>query len=477
MRRSRVSLALSVHLLGWVGTLPAIQTPHTPSALLARAVARSGGDSALRSVRTARYEYLTQWMRTSFASLPAPAASGVELNTDWRDYQREVWRYDRRFLGSPAVIRNVVRDSVALTDTGQGWGPLSGAYVHERDEVFLAAPERLLLRMHDAALAGTVRRGADTVIGMAAHARLQATLDGREVTLFLRESDAQLTGVRYRAAQPWDFGLAAWGEMEVETWYSRWTVSGPFLVPYDYAINRVGRPYKRLSMVRIQLNAPLAEDSLAVPDALRARYLAEQRRAMFDLPVDSIGVDPDGFARFGVPGTPLGALRGREGWLLLGAGAAPLIADRAVARLRQSGAPILAAVLGTLTVGGAGGAPLLARAGIPLLASTTARPFLEVMFAQQGLEPRGITWITRGGWRVVAGDSLWLEPADLPDAEGGLLLWDPARRWLYAGDAPGPPQIRGALTIAAERGWPVTMMLVRGSAMPLAEVKRLAGLP
>jgi len=440
-------------------------------------VARSGGDSALRSLRTARYEYVTQWMRTSFANLPAPAASGVEVNTDWRDYGQGIWRYDRHFLGSPAVIRNVVRDSVAITDLGQGWGPLSGAYVQERDEVFLAAPERLLIRAHDAALAGMVRRGVDTVIGTASHARLLTNLDGREVTLFLRTSDAQLTGVRYRAAQPWDFGLAAWGEMEVETWYSRWTVSGPFLVPYDYAINRVGRPYKRLSMVRVQLNAPVAEDSVLVPDALRARYLAEQRRAMFDVPVDSVGVGPEGFARFGVPGTPLGALRVREGWLLLGSGAAPLITDRALARLRRSGVPVVAAVLGTMTVGGAGGAPSLARAGIPLLGSSAARPFLAAMFAQQGLEPRGITWITGGGWQVIGGDSIWIEPVDLPDVEGGLLVWDPVRQWLYAGDGPGPAQIRGALAVAAERRWPVTRMFVRGSAMPLADVKRLAGLP
>lgn len=477
MRLIRSGLALAAALLAGAAALEAAQAPDTPGALLARAVARSGGDSALRSVRTARYEYLTQWMRTSFENLPAPTASSVELNTDWRDYPRGVWRYDRRFLGSPAVIRDIVRDSVAITDIGQGWAPLSGAYVQERDEVFLVAPERLLIRAHDEALAGRVRPGADTVIGTATHARLQATLDGREITLFLRRSDAQLTGIRYRAAQPWDFGLAAWGAMQVETWYSRWTVSGPFLVPFDYAIHRVGRPYKRLSMVRVQLNTPIPEDSITVPDALRARYLAEQRRAMFDAPVDSVAVSPEGFARFGVPGTPLGALRARQGWLLLGSGAAPLITERAVARLRESGVPIAAAVLGTMSVSGAGGAPSLARAGIPLLAAATARPFLAAMFAHQGSETRGITWITAGGWRIVAGDSLWLQPIDLPDAEGGLLAWDPARRWLYAGDAPGPAHVRGALAVAAERRWPVERVLVRGAPMPLADVKRMAGLP
>jgi len=477
MRLVRLLLALSAGPLIASGTLEATQAPETPAALLGRAVARSGGDSALRAVRTARYEYVTQWMRTSFERLPAPAASGLEVNTDWRDYPRGIWRYERRFLGSPVMIRDLVRDSVAITDLGQGWTPLSGAYVHERDEIFLAAPERLLLRAHDEALGGRVRTGADTVIGTGTHARLHASLDGRDITLFLRRSDAQLTGIRYRAAQPWDFGLAAWGEMEVETWYSRWTVSGPYLVPFDYAIHRVGRPYKRLSIVRVQLNVPVAEDSVLVPEPLRARYLAEQRRAMFDVAVDSVTVSPDGFARFGVPGTPLGALRASGGWLLLGSGAAPLITDRALARLRQTGVPVLAALLGTMSAGSGGGAPTLARAGVSLLASGTARPFLAAMFRQQGLDPREITWITEPGWRIVAGDSLWLEPADLPDVEGALLAWDPTRRWLYAGDGPGPAQIRGALAVAATRHWPVERMLVRGTAMPLADVRRLAGLP
>jgi len=463
--------------LGAARPAPGAQAPGTPAAMLARAVARSGGDSALRAVRTARYEYLTQWMRTSFAPHPAPAASSVETNVDTRDYGRDIWRYERRFLGSPQVIRDIVRDSVAITDIGRGWEPLSGAYVHERGELFLAAPERLLVRAQDAAQAGRARSGPDTLIGGSPHARVIATLDGREVTLFLRRSDAQLTGIRYHAEQPWDFGLAAWEEMPVEVWYSRWSVSGRYLVPFDLAIHRVGRPYKRLSIVRVQFNAPVVEDSVLVPDALRARYLAEQHRAMFDLPADSLAVSPEGFATFAVPGTPLGALRKRGGWVILGTGAAPLIADRALARLRQDGLPVALGIVGSLTVSGAGGAPTLARAGIPLLAAAPARPFLAAMFAQQGIPMRGITWIAAGGWRVVAGDSLWLEPVELPDTEGSLLLWDPRLRWLYAGDAPTPAQVRGALMIAQERGWPVERMLVRGSAMSVADARRLAGLP
>lgn len=119
----------------------------------------------------------------------------------------------------------------------------------------------------------------------------------------------------------------------------------------------------------------------------------------------------------------------------------------------------------------------MSRSGIPLLAATTARPFLTAMFAHQGVPLRGITWISRGDWHVVAGDSLWIEPVDLPDTEGSLLVWDPQLRWIYAGDAPGPAQIRAALALGAERGWAADRMFVRGIAMPISDVRKLAGLP
>lgn len=153
-----------------------------------------------------------------------------------------------------------------------------------------------------------------------------------------------------------------------------------------------------------------------------------------------------------------------------------MITDRAVARLRTGG-PIVTAVIGTMSIIGAGGAPALATGGIPLIAAADARPFLTVMFRQQGVPLRGITWVSQPGWQVLAGDSLWFEPVDLPDAEGGLLVWDPSRRWLYAGDNAGPAQLRTALGVAASRRWSVDRVLVRGAPMPIAEVRRLAGLP
>jgi len=459
--------------------LAATVTPaqETPVTLMTRAVERAGGDSALRAIRTARLEYVTTWMRTTFADVPSAPALGIEENVDLRDYDRQIWRYERNVGPGIPIIRDVVRDSVAIYDRGRGWQPLSGAYVHERRELFLSSAERLLVTALDAARAGGLSFGADTAIAGATHARLVGTLDGFPATLFLRRSDAQLTGFRFRAAQPWDFGLAAWDEMEVELWYSNWRVTGPLLLPFEVATNRVGVPYKRLTIISAEYNVPLPEDSVAVSDSLRRRYMAEQHRAMFDLAIDSLHTSAEGFTTFAVPGAPLGTVQQPAGWLLYGSGVAPMLADRAVARLRATGQPIVSAIVGTMTVLGAGGAPALARAGIPIVAAEDARTFLAAMFRQQRVPLRGITWVSRPGWQVIAGDSLWLEPVDMPDDDGGLLVWDPTRRWLYAGDNVGPVQIRTALRVAASRHWPVDRVLVRGAPTPIADVRRMAGLP
>ena len=69
---------------------------------------------------------------------------------------------------------------------------------------------------------------ADTTIGGATYRRVRATISGIPTTLLFTGSEPLLTAAVYRAEQPKDFGLAPWGSMLVEVWYSRWarTASG-----------------------------------------------------------------------------------------------------------------------------------------------------------------------------------------------------------------------------------------------------------
>lgn len=451
-----------------------------PVTLLTRAEDRLGGDAALRAVRTVKLEYATHWMRLAFGPQTEAPSAGDELNTDWRDYEQGTWRNARRALG-PRVIAfvDLVRDTVAARGTTAGWGPLNAAYLDERRELWLTAPERLLPRLRDLAAEGGVRQLRDTVFAARPHARLAATLDGTPLVLFLDRTSGLPAGVRFRGAQPFDFGLAGWGTMEVTIWWSRWTAVNGVGMPFVHDVRRLGRPYKRIVVQHAEVNVALDADSLQVSDSLRGRFVREQRRAMFDLPVDSARRLADGVVTFGVPGTPAGALRLRAGWLLVNTGAAGLSLERSVAALaRADVVPVHGALLGSTSLFSAGGLPALSKTAHPLVASVEARPMLDVLRAQWTIPPTAVQTVTQGRWLRLADDSVYVEPLALPDAEGALLAWVPSKRWVLLGDASTAPQLRVALEAVARHGWPVAFAATaRGVWRSLADVRRDAGLP
>ena len=80
--------------------------------------------------------------------------------------------------------------------------------------------------------------------------------------------------VRYVAAQPNDFGLAPYGAMEVELWYGQWrsvALAGTSGVRYptQWDISRIGRPYKRITILSARFDVASSPDSFAVSDELR----------------------------------------------------------------------------------------------------------------------------------------------------------------------------------------------------------------
>jgi hypothetical protein len=76
--------------------------------------------------------------------------------------------------------------------------------------------------------------------------------------------------------------------------------------------------------------------------------------------------------------------------------------------------------------------------------------------------------VTRGRWLRVDGDSLWLEPIDLPDAPGALVAYVPSLAWAYAGTAASPLHLDLVLARARARGWRVERVgSARAVAMPV----------
>jgi len=457
-------------------------------AILDSALVRMGGAERLRSVERVRFEMVTQWQRLTFDERPSADAPSYELHADLRDYSLGAWRNTRRFpVGANwREMTDVVRDSVAIRRMPGGpggpaspgaapagaWAPLSIAYVDERDELFALAPERVLLAARAAA---DLRPGADTAVGGVAHARVTATVAGHPATLLVRRTDGWLAAVRLSAAQPNDFGLSPWGEMEVEVWYSGWRrLPDGIVYPFQWDVRRVGRPYKRMTVLAAAFNPPATPDSFAVSDSLRQAYLATARRPMHDLPLDSARLLGPRLAGFGTPGAPVGAVRMGQRWVLLETGQASLNARRASAWLdgAERDTEVGAAVI-TLPSSPGGGAAWLAERTMPVYVAPGAERSAAAALRGNGVSNAGaLTVVREGRWLSVAGDSMWVEPLDLPDAPGAMLVYVPSLAWAYSGVAANPLYRDVLLSRIRQRGWPVTHIgSPAGLLVPLASAR------
>ncbi len=456
MRRSWSSfiLALPVAL--------AAQRPATEpvDALLRRSAARLGGDSVLAATTTLRLDVMTQWLRTSMAQSPTLDFPSYEHNVELRDYARLAWRNTRQFgLGGPETV-DVVVDTVAarLMSRAQGadrtWGPLNLAYVDERRELFAFAPERLIPALRRAA---NLRALPDTTIDGATHARLAATIDGWPAVVFLRRSDALPTLVRFRADETNDFGLAPWGEHEVEFWYSAWTaLPGGLVVPRQRDVYRVGRPYKRMTILRAVANAEAPADSFPITPALAARYLAEERRPMWQVTDDTLTRRiEDHFVAFAPWFGAMGAVQIGGGWVAMETAQSPGAVDLLGAALgRIVPGARLEAGIATLTRTSNGGVPWFTGRHLPAFIAPGAAAMVRAM--PGGLA--GTTVIDRPRWVRLGSDSLWLEPVSVPDMPGTIVVYSPTLRWLYAPFVGSPTHATELGEIIAgleRRGWKV----------------------
>lgn len=430
-------------------------------AVLDTAVARMGGAAALRGVERVRLEFMTQWLRTTFDGRPYSDFPSYERHSDLRDYTRGAWRNTRSFTlaaAAPRYVTDVVVGDVAIRDFGGGFAPLNVAYVDERRELFALTPDRAVLLFRDAA---DLRALADTTIDGMAHARVRATIDRFPAVLHLRRSDGLPAMLRFRAAQHNDFGLTQWGEMDVEVWYSGWAAyPGRITIPTQWDVSRVGRPYKRMTVLAATFNPAATPDSFPLTDSLRAAFLATATRPMHDVPLDSARALDARVVSFNSPmGAPAGAVKLGDGWVLLEVGRAPLNAERALAWLRQlePGARVAAAVVST-PFAGSGGVLTMLGEQIPVHVAPLAQPVLDAVLRAHGARsPRGALLPAGAGrWVRLSRDSMWVEAVDLPNARGALLVYAPSLELLYSSLAIAPLDQRLLLGMADRRGWKVT---------------------
>ena len=432
------------------------------------AIARMGGRETLARIERVRFETMTLWQRMTFETRPMDLIIAYELHSDLRNYALVAWRNTRRFVNGPTLqeMTDIVQKDAGIRrfppnpdGTASPWTPINVAYIDERKEVFAFAPERLLLA---ARAAGDLRALPDTTIAGQSHARLSATIDGFPTTIFLRRNDGFLAMARYHAAQPNDFGLAPWGNMETEMWYSSWKkfpVAGTPGVAYptQWDVRRVGRMYKRLVLLSANFYADAPADSFAISDSLRTAFASgPSSKPMWELPMDSAKLVEPRLARLGIPGATQAAVKLGKSWLFLEGASVPQRSETDV-RWLESADPgsTVAGLLVTTPNTGRGGAAWFTQKKLPVYVTPGAASPMSTTLQNWEQPSSGARVVSKPQWLRIGGDSVWVEPIDLPDMPGALVAYVPSLRWAYSGPAASPLYFDLVVARIRERGWAV----------------------
>lgn len=378
--------------------------------------------------------------RIHLGTHPFGDAPSYERNVDLRDYSANRWRNTRTFLPSGSTV-DIVDDTIASRmlsgpNAAAAASALSIAYVDERRELFAFAPERTLLL---AKSAGGLRALGDTVIDGIAHGRVTGSVDGFPTTWFLRRTDGLLATLRFTAD--------------------------------ERDVRRLGRPYKRMTVLSMTANAPAPRDSFAISDSLRQTYIATQRGPMWDVSVESSSISPEGFVSLPPFTGVLGAVKIGGVWVMLEAGQAPAAAQRAATWLETQGARVGAALVASSTSAG-GGMQWFAERRVPLFIAAGAEPLARQILGAATLRARA-TLVSSERWLHIGSDSLWLARVEVPDANGSLVAYSPTLKWLYAPVLVGRPAMRpeldAILARLREQGLTVEFLGgARGLRVPLA---------
>jgi hypothetical protein len=246
--------------------------------------------------------------------------------------------------------------------------------------------------------------------------------------------------------------------MDVEWWYSRWRADARSGVTFatQLDVKRVGRPYKRMTVLTATLNAPLAADSLVLNAGVREAFIAGSHRAMGDVPLDSARLAPGGrialFASFGGPAT---AVKLGSSWLLIEPGNLPLNAERATKWLadNDAGAKIAGGLL--MTASPSGGASWLAKRSLPVYTAPVIARGAVASLRNWGAPIAAARVVSRGQWIRAGGDSAWVEPIDFPNMPGALLIHVPSMQWVYSTGIATPLELGIVRARVKERGWTV----------------------
>lgn len=282
MRSTVKYFALTILLLGLSrGPVPvAAAAGRSPEAgaraPVSAALAETGGEAALRSIKSVAIEgvghaYLVEqserpegpWVVTyeQITELRDLASDSLLRTVESRNFQSPQWRKGPTLIAAGGVV---------ALKFGERSGPGSLTQIQAAQEALALSPERVLLTALGSA---DLRAERDSVPqGVPQHVVAFRWLDAT-ARVYLNAHTKLPTAIDLTRAYPADFFWGVWGDVRTRTYLSLWTLEpGGVRYPRQANVERNGLPFREFTMTAIRLNGPIQDGAFSIAEAARKAF-------------------------------------------------------------------------------------------------------------------------------------------------------------------------------------------------------------
>jgi hypothetical protein len=256
--------------------------------LVKTAVARMGGEAALRSLETMRIETVGYRNLLEQSERPeGPWIPQIERTVELWDPRGGRWQetIEGAIADDTFTLKTIVAGGVAVRKYGDRYLPSGrGALLAAREWMALS-PQAILL----AALAappGYLRRDPDLEFQGVPHHSVSFGAGEDHRRVLLNAQTGFLTAVETTRAYPDDLFWQIWGDVPTRVSYSFWDLRpGGLMYPLQWDVERGGRPWRALTIAKLQPGPAFSSDDFAIPQSEKDSFAARGALPLDELPL------------------------------------------------------------------------------------------------------------------------------------------------------------------------------------------------
>jgi hypothetical protein len=489
-----------LHAILSLSTIAAAPVPATASAreTVRTAVSRMGGPEALRRLDTLRLEWVGYVNLLEQSERPdGPWIPAIEKTSEVWDAKHGRWSETTQatVAGDEYTLRTIVDGDAAARRYGDRWLPPGPGDADAAHEWMSLSPHAVLLAALDAP---DLRVEPDRRFQGVPHHVVAWGAGAGARRLLLNAETGFPTAVETVRAYPEDRYWQIWGDAPTRVSWSYWDIlPGGVFYPRQWDVERGGRPWKALTITKLEPGLPSDGDPFDIP--ADARAVSADTRSLDD---PRLG-DPKRPAAELAPGVVyvpgswgIALVRQDDGVVVLEAPISAGYSGRVLeeAARRFPGARVKAVVTTSDSWPHFGGIREYAARGIPIyLLDHNVRQIRRALGSPHRFHPDALARSPRAAVlhpvsaRTVLGtgdNRIELYPVRGETGERMMLAYLPGPRILYASDLfqagrGGPPEYVWEIVEAArrERLEPETVFAMHSDPTPWDELLRLASAP